>query len=332
MITKITMDKTYSYKEPAYLKTDRKINLCYSLNGSGKTAISNYLSNLNSDEFAQCSIDGFDSAEQKILVYNQEFVKENFYEQDVQKGIFTLAKDNKEASESINKAKENKDKLENKLNDPDDGLTRKLNDKEKEIKDILEKAQEKTWKISTDDKKKGDNFFDKRGFFKSLNSKEKLFKRLIKLPNKDTNRTVDNIKKELQESGEGATEREPLDLLDTDPLLKIEQNNLLKEIIVGNKNSSIANLIYRLGNSDWVKKGIEYFPKDNDQIYPLCQKPTLTPDLQKEIKDYFDETYEKKINELENLRNNYKPEILEKDYVKEFFQEKDKQEIRRLIN
>ena len=69
MITKITLSNVASYKDATSLETDKRINLIYGLNGSGKTVIANHLQNIGTDEddvdteedeFVYCSIEGFD--------------------------------------------------------------------------------------------------------------------------------------------------------------------------------------------------------------------------------------------------------------------------------
>ena len=37
MITKISLNKVASYKKPTVLETDKKVNLIYGLNGTGKS-------------------------------------------------------------------------------------------------------------------------------------------------------------------------------------------------------------------------------------------------------------------------------------------------------
>jgi len=43
MNTKIILKKIASYREESNFETDKKINLVYGLNGTGKTILSNYL-------------------------------------------------------------------------------------------------------------------------------------------------------------------------------------------------------------------------------------------------------------------------------------------------
>jgi DNA repair exonuclease SbcCD ATPase subunit len=43
MISKIIIDKIASFKKQAIIETDKKINIIYGLNGTGKTTISDFL-------------------------------------------------------------------------------------------------------------------------------------------------------------------------------------------------------------------------------------------------------------------------------------------------
>ena len=102
MIKKISL-KVASYNETTSLETDKKVNLIYGLNGTGKSAFSEFLRKIGTDDekFKECSIetDNYEdnsklSSNEQILVYNQEWVNENFYESPTLKGIFSLSKEN----------------------------------------------------------------------------------------------------------------------------------------------------------------------------------------------------------------------------------------------
>ena len=74
------------------------------MNGSGKSTLSNFLYNRSENKFVDCSIEGLKESD-TILVYNQQFIRDNFYETEDIAGIFTLSKENKEIKELIDKAK-----------------------------------------------------------------------------------------------------------------------------------------------------------------------------------------------------------------------------------
>ena len=67
------MNNVASYKSPAILETDKKVNLIYGLNGTGKTTLSSFLYDRDNDDYLECSIDGLSGED--ILVYNQRFIR-----------------------------------------------------------------------------------------------------------------------------------------------------------------------------------------------------------------------------------------------------------------
>ena len=87
---------------------------------------------------------------------------------------------------------------------------------------------------------------------------------------------------------------------------EIENSQLLTKVIVGNKDSSISELIDKLNNSDWVNEGLQYIDmKKEPAVCPFCQQHTITNALLKQIEGYFDESYKKDKESLSNLLNKY---------------------------
>ena len=151
MITKIEIAGVPPFKDKAILETDKKVNLIYGLNGTGKSTISNVLYDIEYGE----KPDGVtieycggleDSKSYELVVYNQKFVQESFYESSEIKGIFSLSKDNAEAQTAIENAKLEKGKLE-------ELRTAKKMD-ESNYLDTIEKergkVQNELWKIKND--------------------------------------------------------------------------------------------------------------------------------------------------------------------------------------
>ncbi len=142
MITKIKMNNVASYKNLTSLETDKKVNLLYGLNGTGKSTLSNFLYNRSDDKFADCSIEGLMETD-TILVYNQQFIKDNFYETEDIPGIFTLSKENKEIKELIDKAKNEISIIENNHKVLDAEMERVSSEYEENLK----AWQKKIWAI-----------------------------------------------------------------------------------------------------------------------------------------------------------------------------------------
>ena len=323
MIKKIILAQTASYKEETSLETDKKINLIYGLNGSGKTVFSNYLKNPEDKNFSNCSINGLETSKQKILVYNQKFVEENFYESDKQKGIFTLTQENKVALEAIKSAQEEQKRLLKKINDDEDGYSKKLKEKKNAMYELDKNIKNKTWEIKTE-YAGGDRVFDEQGFLDGFkNSKDEMLKHIMGYELSETTKTIDDIKKELLRITDTEALEENLDPINHVSLVEIEKNNIFQKKIEGSNQTPISALIKELQNSHWVKKGIEHYVDLNQRNKcPFCQEETLTEELINNIRDCFDKTYEDDVNNIKRLKKEYH-EYLEgfncTDYIKDFF-------------
>ena len=309
MITRISIKNTASYGgTPAILETDKKINLIYGLNGTGKTTLSNYLRDRENTCFSDCSISGL--SDEKILVYNQRFVNDNFYE-ETQKGIFSLKSENKDAKEKIDTATQEIIKLKNQIKNDQlkVGFQFDLVKKQEDINTLQTASEEKTWKIKND-YYGGDRILE-FCLDGKMGSKKLLFDYICKIqkPVNKPEKTTEDLKKEAEVTqGENAkTYDENLVKKVSFDFWKIEKQEIFKEVIIGNENSQVAELINKLNISDWVKKGKEFInePKEENVTCPFCQQKTITGKLHQEIQNYFDETYQNKITSLENFDKEY---------------------------
>lgn len=168
MIQKISLKNVASYKDEAVLETDKRINLIYGLNGAGKTQITKYLADRDNDKFKECSIQGL--SDEKILVYNQDFIDTNFYQLHTQKGIFTLSKENTEARKEIEDLQK---KLEN-LKENLENEKKKLQVQKDKINEENTAFENKIWESVI--KKYKDNFKD---FFKGIMGSKERFREFI---------------------------------------------------------------------------------------------------------------------------------------------------------
>lgn len=305
MITSIKLKNIASYKHERALNTDKKINLVYGLNGTGKTTLSNFLKDKNNTKFGNCTIIGGESA--KILVYNQEFINENFYERDDLKGVFTISETNVVAEENVKKAKAEIEKLNVHEKTKKDELE-KINGENGKKKKKLSGVTEEIWKIKTTFSG-GDRILDYclEGVKGSKDSLFNYIKSLVKASNKPT-KTTDELKKEISKiEGDEAINLDTLHKIVLSGVIELENNTIFDEIIVGNKDSTVANLIETFQNSDWVKLGLTYLPNEINETAscPFCQQKTVTKNLADEIKNYFDKTYEDKIDLLKGLKSQY---------------------------
>ena len=91
MIESIQIASEASYSNtPEILHRLSKINFFYGANGAGKTTISRVIA--NADAFASCRVNWKSGTALKTMVYNRDFVHENFSASTGLKCIFTLGK------------------------------------------------------------------------------------------------------------------------------------------------------------------------------------------------------------------------------------------------
>jgi wobble nucleotide-excising tRNase len=292
-----------SYKKPAVLETDMKVNLVYGLNGTGKSTFSDFLYKKTEQDYKACSIEGL-NPDEEILVYNQTFIQDNFYQPEVLKGIFTLSKENKDAKTKILNAEKEIIRLDAIKN-------QKNTDLKKETKNISAKhvkSKDKIWEI----KKSytgGDRVleFCLEGY-RNDGNKLLSYVETLKKPDSNPTKTTDSIKEEvLALSGENAQKYNTLEPISFD-VGEIETEQIFKKQIVGNENSTVSGLIKKIENSDWVKDGLQYLPKEietENEICPFCQEQTISNQLLKSIKEYFDESYESDLTALKEFRKQY---------------------------
>ena len=302
MITEIRMDAVASYKHTTSLLTDKKINLIYGLNGTGKSTISNFLYAPEDLEFKSCSKMPAQTA--PVLVYNQNFIRDNFFVADNLKGIFSLSKENKEIEQEIAEGTKKKTYLEQLLQS-------KRSEKEQVNQTFLnqkQQATEEVWGI----KKTytgGDRVLEYclKGL---MGKKETLFEYLLSIskPTSEPIRDIHALRKDVDAlKGDDA---HPQQLLSNIILQAhhIESDQLFGTSILGNADSEVASLIEQLGNADWVKQGIKFLPNNVSETgaqCPFCQEATITNKFVESVRSYFDESYQKQLDALTAMQGKY---------------------------
>jgi len=304
MISKIVLKGVASYRKEAVLDTDKRVNLLYGLNGTGKSTFSEFLYNQAASRFSQCRIEGVDDND-TILVYNQKFVQDIFYEPEGIHGIFTLSRGNAEAKKVIDKASSEVKKLSEQKKKIEEKRTK---DEQNHLSEI-EEYKKQVWKIKTEFTG-GDRVleFCLDGL---KGNKDTLFKHLVSIEKTEgeINYSVDDLKIEAQQL-QGEVQSKQLLSKALINIEDIEQSKLLSKVIVGNKNSSVATLIEVMGNSDWVNSGIKYVQIDGEKgVCPFCQQRTITQNLLDQIRDYFDESYNRDKAQIEQMILRYEEEI-----------------------
>jgi wobble nucleotide-excising tRNase len=304
MIESIHIQNIATYgAAPEVLSDLRQFNYFYGSNGSGKTTISRIIA--ESSKFSECRLDWEGGTVLQPMVYNSDFVADNFDQLKELKGIFTLGKGNVDALHKIEAAKRELDKVIGDI----ESLTLSLqgpdgqSGKKGEVAVLNTEFKDKCW----EQKKKHDQKLQ-GAFIGVRDEKEKFKDRILKerKSNAATLIALGDIEKKAETIfGPSPTAETLVSSIDGNALLVLEEDKILKKKVIGKTDVDIAAMIQKLGNSDWVKEGRSFYEANDGKVCPFCQQQT--PDgLAKSLSDYFDEAFEQDTRAIQDLETNYK--------------------------
>ncbi|MFK4887363.1 AAA family ATPase [Lactococcus petauri] len=296
MIEHIKIHNVATYTNPVEIDP-KKLNFFYGSNGSGKTTISKLLgSQILSDN---CEIKYSHNDNVRTLVYNNQFVDNNFKQSKDLKGIFTLGEYSINQQETLKllhqKNIENQASIEIKSK-----TVRGFEDEIENSEDIL---TEKSWKIQQEI---GESF--SKALVGYRNSKKKFYNQCLDSYEKWDQNTIIKIE-ELKEKydivySQNSSIYPIFSTFDIEESLTYEISNLLSKVITGSINLPIGHMIDVLNNSDWVRQGLDYM-HNADNKCPFCQQE-INKELKDEIENYFDEVYEIDCHNLSEFIQQYK--------------------------
>ena len=303
MINFISLSNVATYvDEPQVMSNLSKFNFIFGSNASGKTTITRVITN-GKKKYPSCEIRWKNGTPMQTLIYNQDFIEDNFSESTNLKGVFTLGESQVETSRNIAKIKSEINNLQDEIN----SLRKTLQGedegggKNRELVELENQLVDKCWK----QKQKYDNIF-KSAFEGYRNNKKKFKEKVLQKFQDNQVRLCDFEDLKNRASlifGKRLVIKDSVPIICLSSLIKHESNLILKKRIIGKEDVDIAAMIERLGNSDWVRQGKKYF-EDNNNICPFCQQYT-DESFSKSLKDYFDETFITDINKIEDLSNQY---------------------------
>ena len=305
MISKIILNDVASYRKEAVLDTDKKVNLIYGLNGTGKSTFSGLLYNQNDPKYTHCKIEGLED-DDTVLVYNQKFIQDVFYEQQGIQGIFTLSKNNAKVQKIIDEANTKKEELIKRKKIIEERIE---DNKKKHLNDISE-YKNQVWKIKTEYGSNSALDFCLDGY---KGNKDNLFKHLVSIERiqSELDFTIDDLIKDATQLHGGASAKNHI-IKVQNSFESIEESKILSKVILGNRDSSVASLIETLGNSEWVAEGIKYIHKDKEKcVCPFCQQDTINQLFVEQIEAFFDTTYKQDKKHLEQIVSEYSSEMRE---------------------
>lgn len=151
MLSNISLKNVASYNEVGTKFEDlKKVNFIYGNNGTGKSTLSRAFLNIDDVAYSDCTYEG--NRIEESLVYNKNFIDDNFKSDNDIPGIFTLGKDHvdkqielDEIQRNIEKNKQDKIKAQDNL----EITNRKIDESKKSFIDLIwDKKSDKTNRIS----------------------------------------------------------------------------------------------------------------------------------------------------------------------------------------
>jgi wobble nucleotide-excising tRNase len=204
------------------------------------------------------------------------------------RGIFTLGEAASDTLDKIEKAK-------GRVKDLEDGIAQlrgtlgpadASSDKHGELRIRRTQFEADCWEI----KGKFDPYF-KDAFTGVRSSQAKFCDKVLVESAANTAElvAVDELKRKAATLFEEGLERHAvIPIIDVTDLLAVEGAPVLAKKVVGKKDVDVAALIGRLGNSDWVRKGLPYLAQGSQ--CPFCQQE-VEAELAARLSAYFDEIY-----------------------------------------
>jgi wobble nucleotide-excising tRNase len=306
MLERITVAGCSSYGlAPEILDDLRAVNFLYGANGAGKTTISRVIANpaISPD----CAVTWTNQHPLQALVYNRDFVRENFSDNTKLKGIFTLGKRDISVQTQIEQAKSDSTgflaqiaQLRNTLEGADGS-----GGKRADLALLEDGFRDDCWKLKT---KHGVKLKDTlRGVLNDKKAfKQKILAECLKNPSRPLLSQAELESKSESLFGTTPVMEATLPALDGAAFLQWVSDPVLSRRILGKADVDIAAMIQKLGNSDWVKQGVPYL-QTNDSVCPFCQQKV--PDtLGTSLANYFDEAFLKDTAALGAVESGYKLE------------------------
>lgn len=217
-------------------------------------------------------------------------------------GVFTLGEAGTTAIAEIEKKRAELQEITSQGQVYKSEIEKQTADRESENKTFCESA----W---IDVFKKYEQWFSKSAI--GAGTKDKFIEKLLTAYRQDRSEplSIDKLKDKANVLFAQQPLRMELYALIENPILKsLEVDIIWEKIIVGKKDIDIAGLITKLGNSDWVSKGVEYMENGSD-VCPFCQQHTITSSFRSKLNGFFDEAYKQDISKINARCEKYRNEV-----------------------
>ncbi len=288
MIKAIHIANVASYSPTPQLFGDLKaVNFVYGSNGCGKTTISRIIA--NPVKYANSQVLWENGQTQMSMVYNRDFVKQNFKPSEEIKGVFTLGTGDDDIIRQIDDKKREIEAVSSKISSLNDDLAGPTG-KNVQLDDAKKKLSNYCWDTI---KATFDTAFPTI-FVGVNNNKAKLVQRVLEhFPaDESPTRTREDLEAEAKIVFDtNSTKVNRIQDIDFSKVIDSLRAPIFGQAIIGSGDVDISGLISELGISDWVRQGWTYLGKSQGKC-PFCQQ-AVPKNLEEQFRKYFDRTFEK---------------------------------------
>ena len=299
---------SFAHSKPVEIEDLSQFNYFFGENGSGKTTIGRVIAAV--DAHPGCCLRWEGEEQSEVLVYNKDFVEKNFvpYDEGAEgsgeiRGIFTLGEEEKGIREAIDSAKREIDGLEKEIQKDKKTLGNAEEGKIGELETLEQDFTKICWE-RTKELRQGKlrQIFGGQG----LNSQKKFREHVLRQSgaNKAELLELAGLEAKVEQISDNPTRKDSVEALSSasvEALSAHENNPVMKKRVVGKEDVDIAKMIEKLGNSDWIRQGRQYFHNDT---CPFCQQSTAEA-FAEQLNEYFDEESERDMRLIDQLEQDY---------------------------
>lgn len=267
------------------------INFFYGNNGTGKSTIAKEIA----ADSGLTWQDGKSASDYSVLVYNQEFVQDNFQDYGKLKGVFTVGEENIKIQNEI-AAKTTQRAEQEKLNS--DNAAEKLQ-KEAARNALLDSFQATCWDKTKTLRAEFDDTIA------GAKTKAKFAEKVLQVTN-PTQHDLGELRTLYETAFDpNSTTYDEFQPTGSNTKLKgTRGNELLGKPITSSVETPFSDFLKAINATDWVRQGHEHYTEASDGKCPFCQQK-LPDDFETQITACFDEQYQADIDDLRLFQDAY---------------------------
>ena len=284
-LTDASYKDSHAFIEPTY------INFLFGNNGTGKSTIAKAIKSGAGVTYAP----GRTQADYLPLVYNQEFIDDNFHSYRNLKGVFTLNAKNAETQRQIDEVTEERSNVKKRLTEATDKRVKTETAKDKLHKDFLKecwergKAIREEFPATMSGKGRSDPFV--REIMKHAPADMDLeeLRRLYESAYSETAKHYQRFNTVADSTG-----------IDT-----VEGKDILVRSIVNSADTELAGFLRDIGATEWMRQGHDAYSHDANGRCPYCGIE-LPADFEQTFIASFDNRYQDNLRLLSEFQVRYK--------------------------